>query len=176
MRSRTRTVAAAIVAALLLASCSADDAAPGGGAVGPGGPTIVDTLEDEGFSTLSRAIEAAGLESTLSGAGPFTVFAPTDEAFTALPDGLLETLLLPGNSGYLVSILTYHVVAGTVPSVAIEAGQVTTVQGEAITIATGGGVTVNGANVVTTDILASNGVIHVIDAVILPPDLDLSNF
>jgi uncharacterized surface protein with fasciclin (FAS1) repeats len=176
MRSRTRTAAAAVVAALLLASCSAEDGASDANTVPSSGPTIVDTLEDEGFSTLSQAIEAAGLARTLAGEGLFTIFAPTDEAFAALPGNLLETLLLPGNSATLVAILTYHVVPGEVLANDIKAGKVTTVQGEAITVATEGGVTVNDANVVTTDLGASNGVIHGIDAVILPPDLDLSNF
>ena len=132
---------------------------------------IVETAVGAGsFTTLVAAVEAAGLVETLSGEGPFTVFAPTDEAFAALPEGTVESLLLPENMDQLVSILTYHVVPGAVMSTDLSDGMMaTTVEGSEITIGTMGGVTVNGANVVTADIAASNGVIHVIDAVILPP-------
>jgi uncharacterized surface protein with fasciclin (FAS1) repeats len=124
------------------------------------------------FSTLVAAVQAAGLVETLQGEGPFTVFAPTDDAFAALPAGVLDKLLLPENQDVLVKILTYHVVAGKVMAVDVTAGDVATVEGQTIALATDGGVTVNGANVVTADVEASNGVIHVIDAVILPPDVD----
>jgi uncharacterized surface protein with fasciclin (FAS1) repeats len=126
------------------------------------------------FSTLVAAVEAAGLVETLQGEGPFTVFAPTDEAFAALPAGLLDKLLMPENKDLLAKILTYHVVAGKVMAADVMAGEVATVEGQNITLGTEGGVTVNGANVVTADVEASNGVIHVIDAVILPPDVDPS--
>ena len=131
---------------------------------------IVDTAVGAGsFTTLVAAVQAAGLVDTLKGDGPFTVFAPTDEAFAALPEGTVATLLLPENKDQLISILTYHVVAGKVMSTDLSNGMMaTTVQGGNVTIMTKDGVSVNGANVVTADIEASNGVIHVIDAVILP--------
>jgi uncharacterized surface protein with fasciclin (FAS1) repeats len=129
---------------------------------------------DENFSTLVAAVTAAGLVETLQGEGPFTVFAPTNEAFAALPAGLVDKLLLPENKDLLVKILTYHVVSGTVLAADVTAGDVPTVEGQNITITTDMGVKVNGATVTATDIIASNGVIHVIDAVILPPDVDVS--
>ncbi|MGI9658429.1 MAG: fasciclin domain-containing protein [Gaiellaceae bacterium] len=130
---------------------------------------IVDTAIAAGdFSTLVAAVQAAELVDTLKGEGPFTVFAPTDEAFAALPEGTLDDLLLPENKDQLAAILTYHVVPGTVLSTDLADGQVATVNGEEVTIAVTDGVTVNGANVVTADIETSNGVIHVIDAVLLP--------
>ena len=129
---------------------------------------------NEDFSTLVAAVAAAGLVETLQGVGPFTVFAPTNEAFAALPAGLVDKLLLPENKDLLVKILTYHVVSGTVLAADVTAGDVPTVEGQNITITTDMGVKVNGATVTATDIIASNGVIHVIDAVILPPDVDPS--
>jgi uncharacterized surface protein with fasciclin (FAS1) repeats len=134
--------------------------------------TIVDVATEAGaFSTLLTAVEAAGLVETLQGDGPFTVFAPTDEAFAALPEGTLEGLL--ADTEALKQVLLYHVVSGRVMAadvVGLEAAA--SVQGEEIAISVdGGAVMVNGANVVTTDIEASNGVIHVIDAVILPPSM-----
>ncbi|MEB8389299.1 fasciclin domain-containing protein [Rhodobacteraceae bacterium KMM 6894] len=131
---------------------------------------IVDTAASAGtFNTLVAAVQAAGLVDTLKGEGPFTVFAPTDDAFAALPEGTVDSLLLPENKDQLVSILTYHVVSGKVMSGDLTNGMMaTTVQGGDVTIMTEGGVTVNGANVTATDIEASNGVIHVIDAVIIP--------
>jgi uncharacterized surface protein with fasciclin (FAS1) repeats len=135
--------------------------------------TIVDVAAgNEDFSTLVAAVQAAGLAETLSGDGPFTVFAPTNDAFAALPEGLLDALLLPENKDTLVKILTYHVLAGEVTSDMVTAGDVPTVEGQNITITTDGGVKVNDANVIATDVMASNGVIHVIDAVIVPPDVD----
>ena len=135
------------------------------------GMNIVETAVDAGnFTTLVAAVEAAGLVETLSGEGPFTVFAPTDDAFAALPEGTVESLLLEENKEQLVAILTYHVVPGKVMSGDLTDGMMaTTVQGGDVTIMTEGGVTVNGATVSAADIEASNGVIHVIDAVILPP-------
>ena len=131
---------------------------------------IVDTAVEAGtFGTLVAAVQAAGLVDTLKGDGPFTVFAPTDEAFAALPEGTVETLLLPENKDMLTSILTYHVVPGKVMSTDLSDGMMAaTVQGSDVTIGTMGGVTVSGANVVAADIEASNGVIHVIDMVIQP--------
>jgi uncharacterized surface protein with fasciclin (FAS1) repeats len=135
--------------------------------------TIVDVASaNEDFSTLVAAVDAAGLVETLSGEGPFTVFAPTNEAFDALPEGVLDALLLPENEAVLTSILTYHVVPGEVTSDMITDGDVATVEGQSVTISTESGVMVNEATVVTPDVDASNGVIHVIDAVLIPPDVD----
>ncbi|MEM9428030.1 MAG: fasciclin domain-containing protein [Pseudomonadota bacterium] len=134
------------------------------------GADIVDTAVEAGsFETLVAAVQAAELVDTLKGDGPFTVFAPTDEAFAALPDGTVESLLLPENKDQLVAVLTYHVVPGKVMSTDITGPMsATTVQGTDVEITTEGGVKVDGASVVTADIETSNGVIHVIDAVILP--------
>lgn len=133
---------------------------------------IVDTAVEAGsFTTLVAAVQAAGLEDTLRGEGPFTVFAPTDEAFAALPEGTVESLLLPENLETLQAVLTYHVIPGKVMSGDI-AGQelsVATVEGSEVMVNATDGVMVDAANVVTADIETSNGVIHVIDAVILPP-------
>ena len=188
--NRTRTAAAAIAAALVLSACSTDaeetvvdEPAPAAPAE-PEAPaedetaelgTVVDiAIATDGFETLVAAIVAADLTETLAGEGTFTVFAPTDEAFAALPEGLLEKLLLEENRDVLVKILTYHVVPGTVLAADVTDGDVATVEGQNVTLDTTAGVTVNGANVVLADVLASNGVIHVIDAVILPPDVDVS--
>lgn len=132
---------------------------------------IVETAVAAGsFNTLAAALKAAGLVETLKGKGPFTVFAPTDEAFKKLPPGTLEDLLKPENKGKLVAILTYHVVSGKVLAADVKPGKVKTVQGsEATLMVMGKGVMIDKANVVKTDVVASNGVIHVIDAVILPP-------
>ena len=127
------------------------------------------------FKTLAAALEAAGLVETLKGEGPFTVFAPTDEAFAKLDKALLDDLLKPENKDTLVAILTYHVVAGKVTAAdVVKLTSAKTVQGEEITIKVdsyAGTVMVNDAKVTATDIMASNGVIHVIDTVILPPSL-----
>ena len=128
----------------------------------------------EGFSTLVAALSAAGLVETLQGEGPFTVFAPNDDAFAALPAGLLEKLLLPENIAVLTSILTYHVVAGKVMSTDVTTGDAPTVEGSTLALDTMSGVMVNDATVIAADVEASNGVIHVIDAAILPPDVDPS--
>ena len=138
------------------------------------GETIVDiAIADGSFDTLVAAVQAADLAETLSAPGPYTVFAPTDEAFAALPEGVLDALLLPENKDVLTQILTYHVVSGEVPSSAVETGLVPTVEGASLdVVADGSGVTVNGANVVATDVMTSNGVIHVIDAVLVPPTVD----
>jgi uncharacterized surface protein with fasciclin (FAS1) repeats len=134
-------------------------------------PDIVDTAISAGsFDTLVAAVKAAGLVDTLKGDGPFTVFAPTDEAFAKLPAGTVENLLKPENKDQLVAILTYHVVAGKVKAAdVVKLDSATTVQGQDVSIAVENGVVkVNGASVVKTDIWTSNGVIHVIDSVILP--------
>ena len=132
---------------------------------------IVDTAIAAGqFTTLVAAVQAAGLVDTLKSEGPFTVFAPTDAAFAALPEGTVENLLKPENKDQLVAVLTYHVVAGKVMSgdIAGKTMEVESVQGSAISVNAMNGVMVDNANVVTADIETSNGVIHVIDAVILP--------
>lgn len=132
---------------------------------------IVDTAVGAGnFTTLVAAVQAAGLVETLKGPGPFTVFAPTDAAFAALPAGTVEDLLKPENKDKLVAILTYHVVPGAVMSTDLTEGmKAKTVNGAEVTITLEGGAKVNGAVISTADIKATNGVIHVIDAVILPP-------
>lgn len=131
---------------------------------------IVETAVAGHFNTLVAAVKAAGLVETLKGPGPFTVFAPTDEAFAKLPPGTLETLLKPENKARLQSILTYHVVPGRVMAQDVmNLNSAKTVEGQTLTIhAMNGGVMVDQAHVTKTDIVASNGVIHVIDAVILP--------
>ena len=134
---------------------------------------IVDTAVAAGsFKTLAKALQAADLVDTLKGAGPFTVFAPTDAAFAKLPAGTLETLLKPENKAKLQRILTSHVVAGKVMAAdVVKTSSAKAVSGETLTIASrDGGVTVGGAKVARIDIAASNGVIHVIDSVIVPKD------
>lgn len=134
---------------------------------------IVDTAVGAGqFSTLVAAVQAAGLEETLRGPGPFTVFAPTDEAFAALPEGTVDELLLPENRERLQAILTYHVVSGDVRAADVAGmSSAPTVQGSELSISTeGGGVMVGEANVVQADVAASNGVIHVIDRVLIPEE------
>lgn len=143
----------------------------------PASDNIPTTAEKAGsFNTLLAAVGAAGLGEALSGEGPFTVFAPTDDAFAALPEGTVETLLKPENKEQLVSILKYHVVPGRVYSTdALKAKKAETLQGDEIQIAVvDGKAKVNKANLVATDVDASNGVIHVIDAVLLPPEKKLS--
>ena len=129
----------------------------------------------EGFSTLVAALSAASLVETLQGEGPFTVFAPNDEAFAALPAGLLEKLLLPENIAVLTAILTYHVVAGKVLSTDVTAGDVATVEGSTLALGVMDGVQVNDATVIGADVEASNGVIHVINKVLVPPTVDLAS-
>ncbi len=126
------------------------------------------------FTKLTAAIEAAGLKDTLMGEGKFTVFAPTDEAFAKLPEGVLDALLKPENKDILAKVLTYHVVSGETFAKDITAGDVATVQGDTVTLSIDP-VKANDANVITPDIPASNGVIHAIDTVLLPPGLDLAS-
>jgi len=181
--------AVALVAALGLAACSSStenaassaassaavESAPAESTAPMAEGTIVDIASTtEGFSTLVAAVTAAGLGETLQGAGPFTVFAPNDAAFAALPAGVLDALLLPENKDTLAKILKYHVVSGKVLAADVKDGDVATVEGQNVTLSTAGGVTVNGAKVIQADVMASNGVIHVIDAVILPPDVDVN--
>ena len=126
---------------------------------------------DAQFKTLTKALGSAGLVTTLQGKGPFTVFAPTDAAFAALPEGTVENLLKPENKAQLTKILTYHVVPGSVLSTGLKSGDVKSVEGTSLKVAVSPGkVTVGGANVVKADIKASNGVIHVIDKVLIPAD------
>jgi len=156
------TATAALGFSAVLTAC-----APAGG----GDDIVAVAAGNDDFSTLVAAVAAADLVETLQGPGPFTVFAPTNDAFAALPAGTVDTLLQPENRDQLTSILTYHVVPGriTAEQLAGQRGTLTTVQGETILIdATGDSVTVNGASVVAADVSASNGVIHVIDSVLLP--------
>ena len=128
---------------------------------------IVDTAVAAGsFKTLVAAVQAAGLVDTLKGPGPFTVFAPTDEAFAKIPKAKLDALLK--DKAALTKVLTYHVVAGKVMAADVKAGKVKTVQGSTFTVSTKGGVKVNKSKVVKTDIVTDNGVIHVIDTVMMP--------
>jgi uncharacterized surface protein with fasciclin (FAS1) repeats len=177
-----KLIALALVSSFALAACGSDSSTTE--------ETVVDTtmaeemmMDDivavasatEGFATLVAAVAAAGLVETLQGEGPFTVFAPTDDAFAALPAGLLEKLLLPENVAVLTAILTYHVVSGKVMSTDVMAGDVPSVEGSTITLGTTDGVQVNDATVVSADIETSNGVIHVIDKVLVPSTVDLSS-
>jgi uncharacterized surface protein with fasciclin (FAS1) repeats len=193
---RTALVAVAAAAALTLAACSsssdeatseptvaaseeaaAEEMAEESGDMADepaAAGTIVDVASStDGFSTVVAAVQAAGLVDTLNGEGPFTVFAPNDAAFAALPAGLVDALLLPENKDALTKILTYHVVPGTVMAADVTDGDVATVEGQNVTLSTADGVTVNGAKVIQADVVASNGVIHVIDSVIVPPDVDV---
>ena len=143
-----------------------------GGAGTQSGNVVAVAASNGSFNTLTAALKAAGLDKTLSGSGPFTVFAPTDKAFAALPPDALQQLLQPQNRDLLVKILTYHVVPGKVQSSDLKAGDVETVEGSPVTIKVGNsGVMVNNSKVLQADIPASNGVIHVIDQVMLPRDL-----
>ena len=156
-----RTTALALTAATFMGTSALADAHM---------KDIVDTASEAGnFTTLLTAAEAAGLVETLKGDGPFTVFAPTDEAFEALPEGTVNDLLQPENQEMLTSVLTYHVVPGKVMSTDLSDGMTAaTVQGGDVTIKTEGGVMVNDASVTSADVAASNGVIHVIDSVLMP--------
>lgn len=183
MRARALTLAALASVTLLLSACGSDSktetaptstaAAPTTAAPAAGAKDIVDTAVAAGsFKTLADLLTKAGLVDTLKGAGPFTVFAPTDEAFAKVDKATLDKL--GANVDALKKVLTYHVVAGKVMAADVKAGPVKTVEGSEATLAVAGGkVTIDKANVVQTDIAASNGVIHVIDAVILPADLKL---
>lgn len=168
---RYRNIAAVLALALTVAACGGNDR--DSSAVFSPEPTqnIVETAASTGtFNTLIAAVEAAGLAETLRGDGPYTVFAPTDAAFAQLPEGTVEALLLPENRDDLIALLSYHVVSGEV--LAAEVVTLTsagTIHGNAINISVSdGAVMVDGANVVQTDIISSNGVIHVIDSVINP--------
>jgi len=175
MQSPIRSFHALAVALALGFAAPLAYAAPGDG--NPAMPAaqasadIVDTAVAAGqFKTLAAALTAAGLVDTLKGDGPFTVFAPTDAAFAALPAGTVEDLLKPANKAKLVAVLTYHVVPGNFPASRVTAMQeATTVNGDTVRIsAADGTVMIDGAKVVTADVAASNGVIHVIDKVLMP--------
>ena len=185
---RKKVLLIGAISALVLSACAAPAApqpAPTAAPAPTEAPTptpapametkdIVDTAVDAGsFSTLAAALTAAGLVDTLKGEGPFTVFAPTDEAFAKLDKAMLDDLLKPENKDKLVAILTYHVVPGKVTAAdVVKLTSAKTVQGEEITIKVEGGtVMINDAKVTTPDVMASNGVIHVIDTVILPPSM-----
>ena len=158
---RTSFIAAAFAVALTLVTNNVSAAE---------GKTVVAVAVEAGqFKTLVAAVKAAGLVDTLNGKGPFTVFAPTDEAFAKLPAGTVETLLKPENKEKLVGILTYHVIAGKVMAADVKTMSAKTVNGKEVAIKVDGGkVTIGAATVVKTDIAASNGVIHVIDTVLIP--------
>jgi uncharacterized surface protein with fasciclin (FAS1) repeats len=196
-RRTTLLAAATAAAALALAACSSDSgtsstttsaasassatsASPmASSSASASSSAAADTIVgvaagNQDFSTLVAAVRAAGLVDTLSGTGPFTVFAPTNEAFAALPAGTLDKLLLPANKATLTKILTYHVLPGKVMAADVKAGKVPTVEGSQLTVTTTGGVKVDAANVTATDVAASNGVIHVIDRVLLPAGVDVS--
>ena len=194
MRRTTAVVAVVAAGALFLAACSEDEsttttattaaptttAAPSATTMAMGTETIVDIAAgNPDFSTLVSAVQAAGLAETLSGEGPFTVFAPTNDAFAAIPEATLKALLEPANKDTLTKILTYHVVAAEVMAADVQPGPVPTVEGTDFTVSSEGGdlvITVGAggtAKIVSTDIVASNGVIHVIDAVLIPGDVTL---
>jgi len=155
----------------IVASCSTVGDSVTSNTTAPAGDIVATAIGAGSFTTLVSAVEAAGLVETLQGEGPFTVFAPTDDAFAALPDGAVASLLKPENKDQLVTILTYHVVPGQVAAGDLlgSSSDVATVEGRTLAVdGTGAGVTVNGANVLTPDVFATNGVIHVIDTVLLP--------
>ena len=180
-----KTIIAIAAASVLLLSACGSDGSTADTTVAAADTTEMATSEvgtivavaqgNPDFSTLVAAITAAGLGDALSGAGPFTVFAPTNAAFEALPAGLLEKLLLPENKEVLTKILTYHVVPAKVMAADVAAGDVNTMEGSAFAVTTEGGVKVNASNVTATDVPASNGVIHVIDAVLVPASVDVSS-
>ena len=169
----------ATLAAVGLVGCGDDD----GGATEDtgtesivGANTVVDVVQGVGYDTFSTLVDAAGMADELSGTGPFTVFVPTDDAFAALDPAVLTALQDPANVEVLRSILRFHVVEGNWYSNVIVDGEQATLEGSMVEISTVGGVTVSGANVATADIPASNGVVHAIDAVLVPPTVDLSPF
>ena len=184
MRKHVAAIAACSV--LLLAACSSDDDTTDT-TVAESTTTVASTTTavvtdnivqvataNADFTTLVAAVAAAGLVETLSGTGPFTVFAPTDAAFDALPTGVLEKLLLPKNKAVLVKILTYHVVGAKVLSTDLVAGDVEMLDGTKVAVTLTDGVKVNDATVTTADVPASNGVIHVIDKVLIPASVNVS--
>lgn len=168
---RTTSLLSISLLALALSGCAKDAPQASTAASAPAEPNIVAVAAGAGqFNTLVAAVKAADLVETLQSPGPFTVFAPTDEAFAKLPDGTVDSLLLPENKAQLTAILKYHVVAGEVRAAeVVKLTSANTVEGQPVSItASGSGVRVNDANVVKADVMASNGVIHVIDTVLIP--------
>ena len=162
-----KTLITTLISAFMFVGMPAFAGSHGGGKMDDKKMDIVDTAVKAGsFNTFAAALTAADLVATLKGKGPFTVFAPTDAAFAKIPKADLDALLK--DKAKLTAVLTYHVVAGKVMAADVKAGKVKTVQGSEITISTMGGVSVDNAKVIKTDIMASNGVIHVIDSVIIP--------
>ena len=189
MKKKIAVIAAASL--MLLAACGSDDNATDTTVDGAPAADVKYTPKDaadagtifveiassnEQFGTLFAAVAVAGLGDTLAGEGPFTLFAPTKAAFDALPQGLLTKLLLPANKAVLAEILAYHVVTGKIAAADVAAGDVATVQGENITIDTTDGVKINTATVTGTDFPATNGVIHMINEVLVPPSVDVAAF
>jgi uncharacterized surface protein with fasciclin (FAS1) repeats len=183
--NRSLMLVAAVISGVVLAACgstsaasssssSMHDSTPAAAAPAATQNIVQIASSNSDFSTLVTAVKTADLAGTLSGPGPFTLFAPTNEAFAALPAGTLDSLLKPENKGTLASILTYHVVSGSVYAKDVKAGSVVTVNGAKFTVSMSGGSVYltddkgNMAKIVTTDIAATNGVIHVINAVLLP--------
>ena len=167
--SINRFIGAACAIALGFAAASASaDVMVGGSAMLPQKNIVQNAVNSQDHTTLVAAVKAAGLVDTLQGKGPFTVFAPVNAAFDALPAGTVETLLKPENKAMLTKVLTYHVVPGKVMAKDVKAGKVPTVEGASLTVATQGGVSVDQAKVIKTDIVADNGVIHVVDRVLMP--------
>ncbi|MEY3267213.1 MAG: hypothetical protein RJA15_1659 [Actinomycetota bacterium] len=177
---RKHVAAFAACSVLFLAACGSDDSTSAETTAAPETTmevtsNIVEVAQGNAdFSTLVAAVVAADLATTLSGAGPFTVFAPTNAAFEALPAGILEKLLLPKNKAVLAKILTYHVVGAKVLSTDLTETDVATVEGSTVAITLTDGAKVNDATVTTADLMASNGVIHVIDKVLIPASVDVA--
>jgi uncharacterized surface protein with fasciclin (FAS1) repeats len=171
MKSSSLLLATLVATAVLALPVHAGSCAAGkeSAAAKPAGDIVAVASSAGSFNTLVAAVKAAGLVETLQGKGPFTVFAPTDEAFAKLPAGTVESLLKPENKTKLIAILTYHVVPGKVFAADVTTAQAPTANGQKLSLVVAGGkVTAGGANVIATDVAASNGVIHVVDSVILP--------
>jgi len=173
MQRHTSYITAALAALLSIAdtafAAEAADPKPAADTAKASDDIVAIAAGADNFKTLVAAVKAAGLVETLQGKGPFTVFAPTDEAFAKLPERTVENLLKPENKGKLIAVLTYHVVPGKVMAADVKTGEAKTVQGQAVNLKVcDAGITVDSAKVVKADIAASNGVIHVIDNVILP--------
>lgn len=169
---RTKSILVTALASMALLGCAKDAPGTATAATAPATEADIVTVAAAAgqFNTLVAAVKAAGLVETLQSPGPFTVFAPTDEAFAKLPVGTVDSLLLPENKEKLISILTYHVVAGEVLAAdVVNLSSADTVEGQSVAISAGAsGVLINDANVIKTDVMASNGVIHVIDTVLIP--------
>lgn len=175
MRKRNPIIALLAAGSLFFAACGDDEANTVETTEAPAGDIVAVATAAGSFNTLAAALTAAGLVETLQGEGPFTVFAPTDEAFAALPEGLVEALLLPENVEILRDILLYHVVVGSkVTSDMVTAGDVAMANGDSATIVIDGAtITIAGATISAVDVAASNGVIHVLNAVMVPAGIDV---